>query len=612
MALLQDQKFSTFQDGGDLAVGDTIVGLRGGVNTKFDYDGTLPSGVIVPIVNGGTGADNAAAAMVNLGLEIGVDVQAWSASLDALSALGGNGIVVQTGANTFANRTATGTLNQIAIANGDGVSGNPTFSISSTLNLPGTFNIQSSTSVNAINNDSTLATASATTLSTDGAIKQYVDDKTADLIFLQPARVASTGNFASTYNNGTSGVGATLTASSNGAASIDGVALSLNDRVLFKNQTSTLENGIYTVTQVGDGSNPAIYTRATDFDQPSEIQAGDLVTILEGTVGEGTAWIQTAEVNTIGTDPITFTQFVVDLSNVVTIDGTQTVTGSKTFNLFSGTLNGDISGATNDIHNLGNLSVGVTASIAPVVVRIQTANPQIVLQGVTSGSSTVSGGINFQNAFSNASAGFGIANITYGTDSSNSAGYLSFQTSPVSNAPVERLRISGTGLVTISGNAIISGSLTPSQTGGIVGTTTNNNANSGSVGELVFSGINSASAVALTTATTANITSISLTAGDWDVWGHVNFNTQASTTVMVSSLSGISPVSATISGGSDRYCGFDYGSGITASLASGAGYTVPPLRLTFSSTTTLYLITNTIFNSGTCSAYGRIYARRRR
>lgn len=131
MALLQDQKFSTFQDGGDLAVGDTIVGLRGGVNTKFDYDGTLPPGVIVPIVNGGTGADNAAAARVNLGLEIGVDVQAWSASLDALSALGGNGIVVQTGANTFANRTLTGTLNQIAIVNSNGVSGNPTISLPS-------------------------------------------------------------------------------------------------------------------------------------------------------------------------------------------------------------------------------------------------------------------------------------------------------------------------------------------------------------------------------------------------------------------------------------------------------------------------------------------------
>ncbi len=68
MALVSDRKFSTFVDGGDLAVDDTIVGLRDGVNTKFTYTGELPAGVIVPIANGGTGADNAADARTNLGL----------------------------------------------------------------------------------------------------------------------------------------------------------------------------------------------------------------------------------------------------------------------------------------------------------------------------------------------------------------------------------------------------------------------------------------------------------------------------------------------------------------------------------------------------------------
>jgi hypothetical protein len=68
MALVPDQKFSTFQNGGDLEVGDIIVGLRGGLNTRFTYTGELPVGVVIPIANGGTGANNAADARTNLGL----------------------------------------------------------------------------------------------------------------------------------------------------------------------------------------------------------------------------------------------------------------------------------------------------------------------------------------------------------------------------------------------------------------------------------------------------------------------------------------------------------------------------------------------------------------
>src|SRR5690606_18707730 len=62
------QKFSTFDNGGDLEVGDIIGGLRGGLNTRFNFTWELPPGVIVPITNGGTGANNAADARTYLGL----------------------------------------------------------------------------------------------------------------------------------------------------------------------------------------------------------------------------------------------------------------------------------------------------------------------------------------------------------------------------------------------------------------------------------------------------------------------------------------------------------------------------------------------------------------
>lgn len=68
MALAPDQKFSTFADGGTLAINDIVVGLRAGINTKFLYDGTLPPGVVVPISQGGTGATTAIGARSNLGL----------------------------------------------------------------------------------------------------------------------------------------------------------------------------------------------------------------------------------------------------------------------------------------------------------------------------------------------------------------------------------------------------------------------------------------------------------------------------------------------------------------------------------------------------------------
>lgn len=154
------------------------------------------------------------------------------------------------------------------------------------------------------------------------ATKQYAD-AIASGLFPQPAcAVATTANLSATYANGAAGVGATLTNNSTQVAiSIDGVSLSLNDRVLVKNQTAQEENGIYTVTTVGSGATDWVLTRAANYDTPAEIQQGDLVIIQQGTVNAITSWVQTAVVTTIGTDPIIFSQFTYGVT-ITSVSGT--------------------------------------------------------------------------------------------------------------------------------------------------------------------------------------------------------------------------------------------------------------------------------------------------
>jgi uncharacterized membrane protein YiaA len=142
------------------------------------------------------------------------------------------------------------------------------------------------------------------------ANKAYVDAIASGAIFKQLCVAGTTANLVATYVNGAAGVGATLTNNTTLAAfTVDGVSPSVNDRILVKNQSSTLQNGIYTVTVVGNGAVPWVLTRATDYDSPAEILPGTVIPIQSGTVNANTSWIETATVTAVGTDPIVFTQF---------------------------------------------------------------------------------------------------------------------------------------------------------------------------------------------------------------------------------------------------------------------------------------------------------------
>lgn len=121
------------------------------------------------------------------------------------------------------SRTLTGTANEVDIANGDG-SGNPTFSLSATLDAPGTFTIQGTVALDAIIDDDTFATATATNIPTAESVKTYVDSLTAAIGAAGTiqrsngsAWIASTATFADTY-------AASTILYSNGANTVTGLA----------------------------------------------------------------------------------------------------------------------------------------------------------------------------------------------------------------------------------------------------------------------------------------------------------------------------------------------------------------------------------------------------
>jgi len=151
----------------------------------------------------------------------------------------------------------------------------------------------------------------APTEGTHLATKAYVDSVGTGLQSKPSARVSTTAALpACTYDNGTLGVGATLTANANGALPAqDGVSMAVDDRILVKNQAAALQNGIYKVTALGDVGNPFVFTRVIDSDEAAEVNAGMMLFIDEGTLNGDEQWVLTAEVDTIGTDSQTFVKF---------------------------------------------------------------------------------------------------------------------------------------------------------------------------------------------------------------------------------------------------------------------------------------------------------------
>ena len=143
----------------------------------------------------------------------------------------------------------------------------------------------------------------------------------------------------------------------------------------------------------------------------------------------------------------------------------------------------------------------------------------------------------------------------------------------------------------------------------IVGTTTNDSATAGYVGEVISSTVDVTVGVSLTTSTAKTVTSISLTAGDWDITGMVSFNGNGATTVTLTA-GGINTTTNTLPAAYEARATAVFAAASTPFATSPIGSVVPTVRAQLTTTTTYYLVAVLNFGISTAGAGGTIYARR--
>ena len=168
----------------------------------------------------------------------------------------------------------------------------------------------------ALPNGTTATTQTALDNSTKVATTAYTDSAVSTAIAgVNPAvavLAASTANVTGTYVQVGGGIGDTFTVTATGTFTLDGIAIStIGQRILLKNQSTAAQNGVYTATVVGTTGISPIFTRALDYDTPSDVNNTGSIPVQSGTANATTSWLLNSQVTSIGSagSSLTYAQF---------------------------------------------------------------------------------------------------------------------------------------------------------------------------------------------------------------------------------------------------------------------------------------------------------------
>ena len=228
----------------------------------------------------------------------------------------------------------------------------------------------------------------------DAATKAYVDAVKTGLDVKGSCKYATTADLSATYANGTAGVGATLTADANGALTVDGATPSVDDRILVMDQSDAEENGIYTVTTVGNAGAAFVLTRATDADTGTEFTGGTFTFVETGTANADNGYVFTHNgAPTMGTTELAVAQF--SGAGQITA-GSGMTKSANTMNVVGGT---GITANANDIQIAADWTGQNTITTLGTITTGQWQSTDVaVAYGGTGASTFTSNGILYGNA----------------------------------------------------------------------------------------------------------------------------------------------------------------------------------------------------------------------